>query len=110
MNVIAIDTGKRGCGMALYTDNVLVRCIYMTPILPEHATRSAWQSYTADHTATCADVWISDARHRNLGYPVDVRVIVEFPRIYRGSQQEKDQNDLLDLAAVAGGIACRHAC
>lgn len=101
MNVIGIDTGKRGCGMALYDADVkrLMQCAYVTSDEPDTAERETLH----DGTAKAAVDWLAPLRLAMAD------IIIEFPRIYRGSQQEKDQNDLLDLAAVAGGILQGHA-
>lgn len=101
MNIIAIDTGKRGCGMALYDVSTkrLAQCAYVTSDEPDTAERETFH----DVTAKAAVDWLAPLRLAMAD------IIIEFPRIYRNREQEKDQNDLLDLAAVAGGIIQGHA-
>jgi len=95
MNVIGIDTGKRRCGMAWYKHSTLT-AVELTADA-KHPDRDYVHALCANSVASQVEKW---------AMPLNT-VVVEFPRIYRGSQQEKDQNDLLDLAAVAGGIAAQ---
>ena len=80
--IIAIDPGVRMCGVALFHDS--------DDGDPE--TR-AGRLYHAR--------WVP-VRNLHL-FAHDAELVVEMPRIYRGSGQQKgDLNDLLDLATVVG--------
>lgn len=72
--MICVDPGVNACGVARFTSGRLNWARYV----PEAALRGLL-SYREDH------------------------LVIEMPRIYRGSGQQKgDLNDLLDLAAVVG--------
>ncbi len=75
--LIAIDPGVRKCGIAYFNDlGVLTRAHY------------------ANHEETFEESRLGD---------IFVHLVIEMPRIYRGSGQQKgDLNDLLNLAAVVG--------
>lgn len=104
MRTIAIDTGKTGCGVAAFDGPRLVAAAYPQAkdalwFKPGPCSRLQTHAYTVQ-------AMLSHYRELSfVGTPEGTaRVIIEFPRIYRGRELEKDQNDLLDLAAVAGRL------
>ena len=91
--MICVDPGLRGCGVAEFVEGNLTRAAYVKN------PREYGRGYEAHRTMSRA-VW------NWIGSGAFERVIIEFPRIYPGSAQQKgDLNDLLDIAGVGGAIA-----
>lgn len=90
--MLCIDPGLRGCGVAEFLAGNLVRAAYVKN------PRDVGRGYECHRTmARAVQQWATPA--------VD-RVVIELPRIYPGSAQQKgDLNDLLDLTGVGGAIA-----
>lgn len=97
MRTVAIDAGKRGCGVAVFEGNRLALAAYpQDKDYCDDSEAKRWETHK--YTAEAAMGVIYSA----LGpIPAAWESVIEFPRIYRGRELEKDQNDLLDLAAVA---------
>jgi hypothetical protein len=94
--ILAVDSGIRGCGVALLrTDQTreLVRAGYVESSVNTHAPlgrqvlamSKAVSEWTGEHRIT--------------------RVVLEVMRVYQGSKQEGDPNDLINLSLVGGMIA-----
>lgn len=92
VRILCVDPGLRGCGAAVFDGGFLVRAGYVeNPV-------SSGRGYKA-HSE------MGEAVSRWLDKDVD-RVIIEHPRIYPGTAQQKgDLNDLLDVAAVGAAVA-----
>jgi hypothetical protein len=90
MTLLTIDPGLRGCGVAWFQDDVLVRCAYVK---------------NSEKTARGPKAWrkMGEAVLQWLDLPqVDV-LVVEVPQVYvRG---KGDPADLIELAGVDGAIA-----
>lgn len=87
-----VDPGLRGCGVAEFVGGNLVRAAYVKN------PREVGRGYEAHRTmARAVKQWMT---------PHVDRLVIELPRVYPGSAQQKgDLNDLLDLAGVGGAIA-----
>lgn len=91
--LFCVDPGLRGCGVAMFKGGTLIDASYVkNPV-------DSGRGYAA---------------HRALGREVghiaalSDRVVIEHPRVYPGSAQQKgDLNDLLDVVAVGAAIAAR---
>lgn len=98
--VLAIDPGVRGCGVALFEHNFLIRAAYIKNLPFKCEARAA----------EAADM----AGEIRFEFPNIIRlnVIIEWPQIYAGAiragKSKVDPNDLLALTAVAGAIAARY--
>jgi RNase H-fold protein (predicted Holliday junction resolvase) len=98
MMVLAVDPGVRGCGCALFApDGVLVRAAYV-PGAKVGDRAAAWVPM-ARAVATWADFVHSP-----------IQLVIELPQVYQGSKQTGDPNDLIDLAAIVGGICAIMQC
>ena len=92
--MVCVDPGVRGCGVAEFTEGNLTRAAYVKN------PREAGRGYEVHRTMARA-VWNWVGPFSGVG-----RIVIELPRIYPGSAQQKgDLNDLLDLAGVGGAIA-----
>lgn len=115
MNLLAVDPGQRGCGVAIFSDEESKRpCRCRSNLAcdcPDHPTlvRAAYVLNYVD-SGNGAESWAGMARavrawlNRHTGCH---RLIIECPQVYPGPQQKggtKGQNDLIALAAVAGTI------
>lgn len=92
VRILCVDPGLRGCGAALFDGGFLVNAAYVeNPV-------THGRGYKAHSEMGCAvSRWIAK--------DVD-RLIIEHPRVYPGSAQQKgDPNDLLDVAAVGAAVA-----
>lgn len=89
MRIGAVDPGVNGCGVCV----VDIDCD--PPLINEGRLASA--RYLRGGREEMAD-WLDF--HFNRGD----RFRIEFPRIYPAASQKGDQNDLLQLARVVGGI------
>lgn len=88
MKLLAIDPGIRGCGVAYFLGQDLIEASYVkNPILkgddPEAIRKMAYRinTHLVSHLA------------------------LEIPRVYQGSKQKGDPNDLLPLAAICCSVA-----
>ena len=92
VRILCVDPGLRGCGVALFDGGHLLRAAYVkNPV--EHG-----RGYKAHAQMGLAVYDWLDAE-------ID-RVIIEHPRVYPGSAQQKgDPNDLLDVAAIGASCA-----
>lgn len=92
---VAIDPGKHGCGFATYLDGVLVHAAYVSglggaahPLLEVAGPVGA----------------LVDQLLAALAYDKVDELVIERPQVYDAPQQRGDQNDLIDLAVVVGGL------
>lgn len=99
---VCVDPGIRGCGAAIFLGGSLLKAAYV-PAGPDGdgVVGRAVQS------ARAVVVWIGQ---QNLdwgpswnGYPI--RLVIEWPQVYRAGRGRGDPNDLLGLAAVDGALA-----
>jgi len=92
VRILCVDPGLRGCGMAVFDGGHLVRAAYVkNPV--EHG-----RGYKAHvGMGNAAFDWCDEVLDR---------VIIEHPRVYPSSAQQKgDPNDLLDVVAVGAAVA-----
>lgn len=92
--LVAVDPGLRGCGVALFQGGTLLRAAYVK-------NNGEGRGYAA-HVIAGASVqrWLMSE-----GDGLDA-LVVELPRVYPGSAQQKgDLNDLLDVAGVGAAVA-----
>jgi len=88
-----VDPGLRGCGVAIFKGGNLSGALYV----PNSITDG--RGYNA-HAAMGAEV------HSYLFASITGKIIIEHPRIYPGSAQQKgDLNDLIDVACVGAAIS-----
>src|SRR4051812_5745656 len=92
MSVLAIDPGLRGCGCAIFAFGDLYRAAYVPSGSDAHRA-DAWRSM-ADKVFE----WGNDRP-----FALD-EVAIECPTLYNGRSAKGDGRDLIDLAAVVGGI------
>jgi hypothetical protein len=92
-----VDPGLRGCGVAEFIEGNLVRAAYVKN------PREVGRGYEVHRTmARAVQQWMT---------PNVDRLVIELPRVYPGSAQQKgDLNDLLDLTGVGGAIASSSTC
>lgn len=100
MNILlAVDPGTRGCGVALFRNDVLFACAYVKN--PERAGSDFFEvmalahevrRWSADHTPTTTE----------FGFPG--RLVLEWPRVYTASKSKGDNNDLMPLVAVDAAV------
>lgn len=90
--LLALDPGVRGCGVAVFQGNLLLRATYVPS--------PALKGMSAAEVATMAQEAVKWA------FPFD-EVVVEVPRVYPAARQKGDQNDLIAVAGVAFGVAAR---
>lgn len=83
--LLAIDPGKRALGWAVFTNEAL------------HSAGVARSD--AKDTAQVASEMV-----QQMGEGGIATLVVEQMRVYPGPQQKGDQNDLIDLAYISGGI------
>lgn len=104
IDLLAIDPGIRGCGVALFQDGRLAHV--------DAEARLAWAAYVPNTVARGDDMVailsmaraVRDAVARRVsGLVVDV-LVVEFPQVYAGGKAKGDPRDLLTLAAIDGAI------
>lgn len=92
--MLCVDPGLRGCGVAEFENGKLVKAGYVkNPVKSGRGYRAyesvAWQ----------VRQWAGPWEHFEA-------LLIELPRIYPGSAQQKgDLNDILDLAGVGGAVA-----
>lgn len=94
-DVLAVDPGIRGCGVALFQDGQLDRAQYV-----ENPCRRG-----------CSLVEIRAMAEAVAGAQFSVArltLALEFPRVYPGPQQKGDQNDLLPLAGIVSALAAMY--
>lgn len=83
MRVLSIDPGVNGCGVAMFSDNVLKAAAYVP----------------GDLKTMAGNVY---------GWQGDPEIlVVEKPQVYREAKLKGDPNDLIDLAIVVGTLAER---
>ncbi len=94
--LISIDPGLRGCGAALWSDTgELLSAEYLkgSDVLQ---SALAWKAM-----ASTVKVWVA-------AFAPDAKCLaIELPRTYGGRAAKGDANDLIQLAAVVGGIVTR---
>lgn len=94
MRLLALDPGLRGCGVAVFNDEVL-----------------AWAGYTRNPVkGDGLDAVVCMARAVKDVVPVTrdvggVTVVAERMQVYTAGKGKGDPNDLIPLAAIVGGIA-----
>lgn len=88
-SLLAVDPGKKACGVAYFEDGVLVRCG-----LP--------RGVGAYETALAVEGWLT---FRPI-LPVIDDLVVEGQQVY-GGRIRADPNDLLPLAQVVGAVFAR---
>lgn len=102
--ILAIDPGVRGCGVALFRP-------LNSPVAPGRLHTAAYVKGSKDaeraaswrEMARAVDRWSEDKLVYNGATEV-TQIVVELPRVYQGSKQKGDPNDLIELAAVVGAL------
>lgn len=98
MKLVSIDPGVRSCGVALWGhDDQLISAGLAWSVYPLEEGANAWVAMVIG-----VERWIY-----TVPSTLPVEIAIEFPRIYPAAHQKGDQNDLLELAAVVGGIVAR---
>lgn len=96
--LVCVDPGLRGCGMAVFDSGELFRAGYVVnPVL-------SGNGYTAHEAMGWeALVWLRNNSSEGAFFD---KLLIEHPRVYPGSAQQKgDPNDLLDVVAVGASVA-----
>lgn len=88
MKLLAIDPGIRGCGVAYFLGQDLIEASYVkNPVTKGNDPEAV----------------------RSMAYAINTHLVanlaVEIPRVYQGSKQKGDPNDLLPLAAICCSVA-----
>ncbi len=95
--LLTIDPGLHGCGVGLFRDGLLEQATYVES--HSNAQRSAgWLAMVA-------------AVKEFIGARAVAQLVVELPQVYIQARQKGDPNDLIQLAALVGGlcVALEHA-
>lgn len=79
-HLVAIDPGVKACGVAVFDSGRLTLALHQEVTPATTFTRQNWCFFAGGH------------------------VVIEMPRIYPGSRQKGDQNDLMRLAVVVGRL------
>ena len=92
MRLLCVDPGLRGCGVAEFEGYDLKRAAYVkNPV----ETGRGYDAHRA--LAVAVNMWSP--------WQSSVKALIEHPRVYPGSAQQKgDLNDLLDVVAVGAAI------
>lgn len=88
--LLAVDPGLRGCGVALFSGQNLIRCAYLRGS-KDAKDGAAW-------ACMAQEVWEwagADA----------TRIVSEFPKVYSAGKSKGDPEDLLQLAGVVGALS-----
>lgn len=94
--ILSVDPGLRHCGVALWRGHDLVVAQLVTGEKDTGVRDSeAWWTMV-DNVVTWAKAY----------GPLDV-IVSEFPKVYSVGKSKGDPEDLLQLAAIVGGIVCR---
>lgn len=88
--LLAVDPGLRGCGIALFRDRILEQAVYVEG--EAKAQRAA--GWTA----------MVNAVSEFVGARTVEELVVELPQVYVAVRSKGDPNDLIQLAAVVGGL------
>ncbi len=96
MITLAIDPGVRGCGAALFENEVLCAATYVK--------NPATGGKRLDSAVRMAE---AVARFRSLYFPTEppLHLVIEVPRSYDAGHQKGPQDDLIDVALVAAAVA-----
>lgn len=92
VRILCVDPGLRGCGVAVFDGGFLINAAYVeNPV-------THGRGYKAhSEMGEAVSFWLDKGADR---------VIIEHPRVYPGSAQQKgDPNDLLDVVAVGASVA-----
>ena len=92
--VVAVDPGLRGCGVAVFRLGQLVHARYV------HNTASSTLRGPLAHAAMALEV-----RQNVTGVAPGALLVIEFPMVYPAMNQKGDQNDILEVAGVASAVA-----
>ena len=94
--LLTIDPGLRGCGMAWFRDGSLLLASYVP------GTTTGRGPIAHEAMASAAMNWALDRLDSEVAR--SRAIAVEFPCIYPAAAQKGDQNDLLDVAGVASAV------
>lgn len=101
MNLVSVDPGIRAMGAAWFSDGKLIACKLIR--------NPAGDGSLADHMLVVESfaLWVRAVAHTRFnGFTgAQPRLAIEIPRVYPAARQKGDQNDLINLAVVAGGVA-----
>lgn len=91
--MISIDPGSDGCGFAFWAEGVLLHAEYVSGL------------GGAVHPLMQAALGL-ERNFRDLATQVGTieTLVIEYPQVYATAQQKGDQQDLIKLAIVVGGI------
>lgn len=94
MNILTLDPGTRGAGVALYSKNKLKACAYIkNPVK------------TGDDPSTLAQLALEIWKWFAENGEVLNKIVVEVPRIYTAGKMKGDPNDLIPIAGLAYQLA-----
>ena len=88
--LLSIDPGLRGCGVALFRDRLLEQAVYVD----------------GQAISQRSETWLGmvDGVREFIGERVVQHLVVELPQVYTHVKSKGDPNDLVQLAAVVGGL------
>jgi len=96
LNLVSIDPGLRHCGVAFFDEGVLVKAF-----LVKNEEKHARGPITHLRMAEAVSKWLRSVGARTGYYTL----VVEYPRIYPGSSQQKgDLNDIVELGGVVSAL------
>lgn len=96
MNILAVDPGVRGCGVALFIDGFLWAATYVkNPATSGKRLDSSCRMAEATNRFVFVNQPTGGLQH----------LVIEVPRSYEAGQQKGPQDDLIDVALVAAAIA-----
>lgn len=93
--LVSVDPGIRGCGVALFRDGRLVAAEYV-----KNPVKKGNDFDAIIAVAQAAREWVG-GRAADRG---DLRLVLEWPKVYTASKSKGDNNDLLALCAVDAAI------
>lgn len=96
-NLISIDPGLRGVGLAAWHDRELASARYVVE------AQQRTQPHDALHMVHCVREAAFDAvKGPRMALPTIV--VIEKPKVYATQHQKGDQRDLIDLAVLIGAV------
>jgi hypothetical protein len=104
--VLSVDPGVRGCGVALWRDDVLFVAEYVRNVAKAGDGGPRDCALMAQSILAWLIVHLSE---RGGGDAVVDVVALEFPQTYGGRAGRGDANDLISIAAVDGALAALFA-
>lgn len=98
--LLAVDPGIRGCGVALFKDSALIACAYAKNPVKSGSDFDAVISLAKEVYGW----WNERLFDFYRGGELDLRLVLEWPRVYTASKSKGDNNDLMPLVAVDAAV------